>query len=256
MSIIIGLMTLFFLLFIQRQVELYTTAKLTRLGYPKLRFVTAFIGVPAHEISHAIACLIFGHKINEIKLLQFNGTPTLGYVNHSYSKRNVYHRIGNLFIGLAPIYIGLILCVLFTQLLFSEIDFTSFNRPIYNELLEVTRFIDIVGLFISNLFSSVDLHVILFTESNVKYVIWLFVMSSIITHIIPSSSDFEGVKDGLIFLILLVSLLLFAFGISVISSVLLPVILNLVSVFLSFYVVIILTSIILICTAKLLSSIF
>ena len=148
------------------------------------------------------------------------------------------------------------MCVLFTKLLFSEIDFTSFNRPIYNELLEVTRFTDIVGIFISNLFSSVDLHVILFTESNAKYFIWLFVMSSIITHIIPSSSDFEGVKDGLIFLILLVSLLLFTFGISVISSVLLPVILNLVSVFLSFYVVIILTSIILICTAKLLSSIF
>lgn len=255
MPIIIGLVTLFFLLFIQRQIELYTTTKLTRLGYPKLRFVTAFIGVPVHEISHAIACLIFGHKINEIKLLQFNGTPTLGYVNHSYSKRNVYHRIGNLFIGLAPIYIGLILCVLFTKLFFSEIDFGTFNRSIYNDLLEVTRFSDLVGLCISNLFSSVDLHVILFTESNAKYFFWLFVMSSIITHIIPSSSDFEGVKDGLLFLILFISLL-FTLGISVISSVLLPIILNLVSVLLSFYVVIILTSIILICTAKLLSSIF
>lgn len=256
MPIIIGLVIFVFLLLIQRQIELYTTKKLTRLGYPKLRFVTAFIGVPVHEISHAIACLMFGHKINEIKLLQFNGTSTLGYVNHSYSKRNVYHRIGNLFIGLAPIYIGLILCVLFTKLLFSEVDFGTFNRSIYNDLLEVTRFSDIVGLFVNNLFSSVDLHVILFTESNAKYLFWLFVMSSIITHIIPSSSDFDSVKDGLLFLVLFISLLVFILGMSVISSVLLPIILNFVSVLLSFYVVIILTSIILICTAKLLRSIF
>ncbi|MGR6832087.1 hypothetical protein [Aliivibrio wodanis] len=256
MPIIIGFVTLFFLLFIQRKIELYTTTKLSQLGLPKLRFVTAFIGVPVHEISHAIACLIFGHKITEIKLLQFNGTPTLGYVNHSYSKRNVYHRIGNLFIGLAPIYIGLILCVLFTKLLFSEIDFTSLNRPIYNELLEVTRFSDMIGLFISNLFSSVDLHVLLFTENNARYFIWVFVISSVITHIIPSASDFEGVKDGLIFLILLVLLLLFILGVSLLNSLLLPIILNLVSVFLSFYVVIIITSFILIVIAKLFSSIF
>jgi hypothetical protein len=256
MAITIVLISLFFLLFMQRKIECYTTVKLSRLGLPKLRFVTAFIGVPVHEIAHAIACLVFGHKINKIKLLQFNGTPTLGYVEHSYSKRNIYHRIGNLFIGLAPLYIGLFACILFTNLLYSGGDFASFNKSIYNELLDLTRFSDMIGLFINSLFSSVDLHVLLFKENNINYFLWLFVISSVITHAIPSASDFEGVKDGGIFLIILLSLMLFIFGVSTITSLLLPVVFSLFSLLLSFYVVNILTSLTLIFTAKLIRSIF
>lgn len=256
MPLIIGFITLCFLLYLQRKIELFTTMKLSQLGFPKLRLVTAFIGVPIHEISHAIACLIFGHKINEIKLLQLNGTSTLGYVNHSYSKGNVYHRIGNLFIGLAPICIGLIFCFLFTKYLFPVMDFTIFNRPIYNELFEIKNFPDMLGFSISNLLSSVDLHIYLFTVNSGKYFLWLFVISSIMAHIIPSASDFEGVKDGFIFLLLFFSLVIYFFGVATLNSLLLPVILSFVSMLLSFYMVVLLTNLMLIITAKLLSSIF
>ena len=60
-------------------------------------------GVVIHELSHLFFCLIFQHKIMKVNLFSPQEDGTLGMVQHSYDSRNIFHRIGNFFIGSAPV---------------------------------------------------------------------------------------------------------------------------------------------------------
>lgn len=84
-------------------------------GY-RLIIATSIVGTPIHELSHALACVIFGHKIEDMKLLQPPSEEgTLGYVSHSYNPKNLYQKIGNFFIGIAPILGGSAVLILLTN---------------------------------------------------------------------------------------------------------------------------------------------
>lgn len=70
-------------------------------------YLLAWLGTPLHELGHALFCIIFFHKIVEMKL--FSPDPvqgTLGYVKHTWDKKNPWQMLGNFFIGVGPIILG------------------------------------------------------------------------------------------------------------------------------------------------------
>ncbi|PWF99851.1 hypothetical protein [Levilactobacillus bambusae] len=70
--------------------------------------VLGSLGIIIHEASHLVVALLFGHHITHVTLLRFpkNEDPdlSLGSVNHTWNQNNLYQTVGNLFIGVAPIF--------------------------------------------------------------------------------------------------------------------------------------------------------
>ena len=94
----------------------------------RITIATSIIGTPVHEMGHALMCLVFAHKIDDIALWRPNNKDgNLGYVTHRYSRRNLYHQLGNIFIGLGPIFSGLLVMALCMALAFPQSFFGYTN---------------------------------------------------------------------------------------------------------------------------------
>lgn len=80
---------------------------------------TSIIGTPVHEMGHALMCIIFGHRITKVVLWQKrSASGTLGFVSHTYNPKNIYQQLGNIFIGVGPIFSGLAVLTLVLHLCF------------------------------------------------------------------------------------------------------------------------------------------
>ncbi len=152
--------------------------------------VTGFIGTPIHELSHALMCLVFGHKITEIKLFQMNSDDgVLGYVNHTYNPKNVYQKTGNFFIGIAPVFVGFLLL----SLLFYAFLPSAFASCV-DGISSVSVSDGIGGLFsaLADLFG-----VLIDCLDTWQWWVFLFVGSFIALHMTLSKADWQGALSGI-----------------------------------------------------------
>lgn len=163
-------------------------------------YITGFFGTPVHEIAHALMCLVFGHRIHEVKLFQISSDDgTLGYVKHSYNKKNVYQVIGNFFIGVAPITVIAVVLYLLSLWLVPGMAAEMFahTQSITMEAGLGSAFKS-VFLSIGEFFS--------FAGSG-KWWLFLFISSFLTLHMTLSGADIKGAWGGLIVLLLLLLLL-------------------------------------------------
>lgn len=163
--------------------------------------ITGIIGTPIHELSHALFCVIFLHKIEEIKLFEINSEDgTLGYVRHSYNKKNIYKVIGNFFIGVAPIIVG---TTILTLLLWLMIP-TTFKNIMDNIDLFVVKTIN--GFNINSFLELIyNIFVSFFKGAN-NWMWWLYLLIClfIALHMNFSVPDFKGSLGALPFIILII----------------------------------------------------
>ena len=86
--------------------------------------ITGYIGTPVHELSHALMCVLFGHTVKKISMFgDSRRSRTLGYVEHTYYRGNLYHQIGNFFIGISPVLAGGLVILLLVRVLTPDIYF-------------------------------------------------------------------------------------------------------------------------------------
>lgn len=200
-------------------------------------YITGIIGTPIHELSHALFCLIFSHKINNIKLFQIGKDGTLGYVEHSYNPKNIYQKIGNFFIGVAPIIV--ISLILF---IFSLILIPSFSKEIKLLIFNLNSF-DVVGVLIS----IKDVVVSIFSNISISLFIFLLVAVNLSIHMTLSPQDIKGsISGGALLLIILffVDLLLYIIDTSLmveLTNVCITIGFYLIGMFLIAFIVIILS---------------
>lgn len=174
-------------------------------GYSKLAiYGTGLIGTPIHETSHLVMCLLFFHKVHDVKFFQINDEDgVLGYVNHSWNPKNLYQQIGNYFIGVAPIVVGTLIIFwamnFFLPETYSEIGkYFSAIQVLGSKLTIFDYIFDMIGGMLSAMF----------LEIAIGWKWWVFMLIAICVslHMSLSTADIKGSLIAIPLLIIIIAL--------------------------------------------------
>lgn len=159
-------------------------------------YITAWIGTPVHEFSHALFCVIFGHKINEVALFKPDkASGVLGYVTHNYNPKSIYQSIGNFFIGIAPLLVGSLILFLLFDTFFPDQASTAMKSNININKLDSS-----IGEVFKEVYAGIGTNFSILRASLLKpgilAIAILYIMTSISAHIAPSHTDLKNALPG------------------------------------------------------------
>ncbi|MFC1860807.1 hypothetical protein ACFLYL_00800 [Chloroflexota bacterium] len=162
-------------------------------------YLVAWLGTPIHEASHALFCLIFFHKIIEIRFFRPDPvTGTLGYVQHTWNRKNPWQVLGNLFIGIGPVILGCM--VLFAVFYVMISDSSQAWNIITTRVNEIDRNYSIGNYFNVLALSLPVMLKLIFTAANITtFMFWVFLYLSICiaSNIRLSTADIKHIFSGM-----------------------------------------------------------
>lgn len=188
------------LAFLMHQVASMTEKGAYRIFGQKLYLILfGWLGTTIHESGHALFCIIFRHRITDIKFFSIHPrSQTLGYVNHSYNPDSVYQEIGNFFIGIGPIILGTLFIYYSSRYLLGQHLFNAL-MPIPIESDTFTSWAAFVYFAKSVYASTANIISQIFTQTNLtnwKFYLFLYITFSVGSSITLSSPDIEGAMQG------------------------------------------------------------
>jgi hypothetical protein len=160
------------------------------IGGRALLFLTGWIGTPVHEAGQAIFCLIFRHKITEIKFFSSQKDGTAAYIKHEYNQKSLYQKIGNFFIGIAPMFFGAMVIYVLLWIFLPEC------MP-----QEIGKGIGITGLeILKNIFNSDNFY-------NWRFWVFFYLSLSVASHAALSTHDLRGTVPSFLIMLCLIFLI-------------------------------------------------
>jgi len=182
-------------------------------------YLVAWLGTPLHELSHALFCLIFGHRIESMSLFRPDPvTGTLGYVYHKWNPKNPWHVLGNFFIGVGPMVLGS--AVLFALFYFLIPGSARVWDSINASVSAVSRDSLLAGYFGVFRDSTLAIIKLIFTPASLslwQFWFFLYLSSCVASNIRLSWADFKGSLSGLgciVLIFILMNLILLIIGYS------------------------------------------
>ena len=162
-------------------------------------YFVAWLGTPIHELGHALFCLIFLHKIEEIRFFKPDPvTGTLGYVFHKWNPKNPWHVLGNFFIGVGPVVIGC--AVLFATFYFLIPDSSRVWDTIIIRVSEIDTGSPIGSYLTAFQGSALAIVKLIFAFSNLsswRFWVFLYLSICVASNVRLSWADIKGSLSGL-----------------------------------------------------------
>jgi hypothetical protein len=162
-------------------------------------YFVAWLGTPVHELGHALFCLIFMHKIEEIRFFKPDqNTGTLGYVYHKWNPKNPWQVLGNFFIGIGPMVLGC--AALFALFYFLIPDSSRVWDSIISSVNSLGANASVGDYFAVFRDSILSIFNIIFISSNLhawQFWVFLYLSICIASNVRLSWGDVKGSFSGL-----------------------------------------------------------
>ncbi len=156
--------------------------------------LTAWIGTPIHELGHLFFAKLFNHKVTKVNLFRPNPkTGSLGNVDHNYNRRSLYQRIGNFFIGAAPMIFGSFFLVLLLY----------FIVPGGKEIFAPLKNGDSLPAILNSIKLTLQKLFVFSNVSSLSFWIFLYISFCVSAHIAPSKEDRRAMWSGLFFIMVI-----------------------------------------------------